>query len=315
MLTNLTFSSRVNFCEQDLSVDVSAVADYRANIATYHLVLRKVIAGCLTELGVAYTDVFIASVVPGSSTSVNPGRGRPNHPAQQRAHSADVHRKVASKGLDVASALLRVQYTIMSYTAGLSNTDLSTQLEASVSGGVFDELLHDFATSAGITALATATSSAVDINTMVGGDDDAVSVSSASDPTAEVDGSRTALSQSAVIGIAVGGGMALVLLVAGMAYACWPKVAAATSPAELAASAAPNNAAASAGGGGVGVEGGELEMAATYPSAPEPVPILDNPAQGKESPPRGDAGWDAGQSVAAQIVEAPDLEQPPTVYV
>lgn len=291
--------------EQDLSVDVSAVADYRANTAAYHLVLQKVIAGCLAELGVTYTDVFIASVMPGTnSASANHGRGRRNHPAQRRAHSAEANRKAAGKGLAAASVLLRVQYTIISYGAELTNADLASQLETSVNGGVFDELLHDLATSAGAMGLATATSSTVDVNTMAGGDDDAISVSSTYDPTTEGDSSRAALSQGAVIGIAVGGGMALVLLVAGMVYACWPKVASTTSPAEL-TGAAPTAAAAGAVG-----DGGELEMAATYASAPEPELMMDNPTQ-RESPPQ----QEAGQSVAAQIVEVPDLEQQQTVYV
>jgi hypothetical protein len=144
----------------------------------------------------------------------------------------------------------------------------------------------------------------VEVNTMAGGDDDAISVSSTSNPSTEGDGSRAALSQGAVIGIAVGGGMALVLLAAGMVYACWPKVASTTSPADL-TGVEPTAAAAGAAG-----EGGELEMAATYPSAPEPESMMDNPTQGESSPRQ-----EVGQSVAAQIVEIPDLEQQQTVYV
>jgi hypothetical protein len=149
-------------------VDVSAVADYRANTASYYLVLQKAIAACLAELGVTYTDVFIASVVPGSSSA---NRGRHNQPGQRRvhaaahsaAHSAGAPRRTAGKSVAAASALLRVQYTIMSYTAGLSNDDLASELAADVNSGVFDDLLHANAASAGITGLASATSSPVDV--------------------------------------------------------------------------------------------------------------------------------------------------------
>jgi hypothetical protein len=159
---------------------------------------------------------------------------------------------------DAASSALQVLYTILSYSATLDNADLAALLQSAVASGAFDTLLQQHAAAEGATGLLGATSQGVEVNDLSGtpgdgsGDDD-------HDGSAHSDGSGSsssadALSQGALIGIIAGGGLAVVLCLVGLAYACWPKAVSATTPAVAAAPAAQ--------------AAGATSAAATAPSAP-----------------------------------------------
>lgn len=188
-----------------------------------YLALQKTIAASVLPAGsVRVSDVFISSVLPAlaaQNKQVNDG-----------------------EWMDMQSSPLPslvVAYTVLSYRAGSSNTDLTSALRQAVDTGTFDNKLQQFAADEGATALLLTTSESLEVNSLNGvvdeggggggggdegdgdgggGDGDGPVVTSTGESS-----SSQGLAGAALLGVILGGAAVMLLLCAGLFYCVFCK--------------------------------------------------------------------------------------------
>lgn len=157
---------------------------YSANDELYDTTFKQAIAATMTGVTADDFTAFVVAAAADTTTA-------------RRLGATFVARVLASDSVEIV-------YTVTLVTS-TSASALVDQLTSAVGDGTFNALLHQFAADNGATALTTATSesvSATDASSSDGGDDSEV------------------LDTGAIIGIAVGGFVVLMIIVVGIYCAC-----------------------------------------------------------------------------------------------
>jgi len=278
---------------QTIQTASNTYASYLQNIPVYMQALQKTIAAALADSQVSLADVIITSI---SSTSSN---------SKQNAAAATADADSTPRSFGSRNNGLKVEYVIMSYINGITNSALAANLEKAIDAGNFDSLLQQFAVTEGASGFASASSSKVSVNAFLsedagdggdednndgendGGDGDGDSNSSGSSGSSS--GSIQGLSTTAQY--AIGGAVValFIIILAGFLYACQRRTIAIST-----ASTASLNLQPLGGKGGkesddAAVARAELLDDAFSPSAPSehgeftiaarPLPVASRPAE------------------------------------
>lgn len=269
-----------------------SIAAYQADTEAFTLVLQRAIAASIGS-GVTFQDIYIAAVTAATRTGTGSGGG-----SRASTHATSSLRAQRHPGPDQAAAAavntlntdaISVAYTVLSYISTVTNKDLSSLLQTAVDSGSFDTLLHQWASSQGVSALTGASSSAVSVNSFAadggsgggteegagggeeGTEDDGgenpITIIAGSAPTDSSSDSKT-LPQILIIGIAAGG--ALLLIIVGTIYWCLaakaPVSVATALPAgvELNSSASTATSAAAAAAADTAVPSAPMQMCSVF---------------------------------------------------